>query len=1149
MTKSTIAQSSLLLLLAVALSLSCGGPAPQPETQSAEDRREAAYRANNRGVALLEQFAYEQAVDAFREAVQIDPSLRLVRINLPIALYYASRTQEAQTAATAARAEYPDAPQPPYLLGLIARAQNQLDDAAAAFARVLELDPDDVGAKVNLALVDVQQRKYAEAADLCRSALALEPYNATAAYNLGLALTRAGDRAAGARALQQFEELRTAPYAITYSQTYLEQGRYAEAAASTGAEPDLVSSAAPALVFADATAALVDASANQTPAAAPELPAPLAGSVTLADLDGDGDLDVISTGPAVRILRNDRTRLVDVTRELGLAGIAAPATGAAAADFNNDLRTDLLLITVDGPRLFSQGQDGSFRDVDARLPAAALRQTARTAAFVDVDHDGDVDILIGGLTQVPPPSTSGWSFLRASSPTSSRLLRNNGNGTFQDITAAAGLGEASAVVALAPTDFDNRRDIDILTVPYGARPKLFKNLRTGSFADVAPSVGLPDVGPYTSLAVGDMNKDGFTDAFFGQESAPGIWALSDGRGRFRLEPGPVTSQGAIAAQIIDYDNDGLLDLFIATAEGPRVFRHMGRAWQEETDRAISAEVREASRGAGTITAIAAGDLDLDGDVDVVAHLRNGSVRVWRNDGGNQNRSLRVKLTGRVSNRSAVGAKVEVRAGRLHQKLETTATTPSTVPADLVFGLGRRSAADIVRVLWPAGILQAESAPTAAATSSGMSVLELNRKPSSCPYLFTWNGSRFEFVTDFLGGGEMGYLEEPGVRNVPYPVEYVRITDQQLRAQNGRLEIRVTNELEEVLFADQLELLAVTHPADVSVFPDEGLRATPRPFRLYAVRESRTPAAATDDHGHDVLPQLSHLDRRYADDFELLPIRGYARAHTLTLDLPPGPNPTSDESTVLLLTGWTDYAFSTDNVAAHQAGLKLSAPVLQVQDAAGRWQTVDPDIGIPVGRPQTLVVDVSRHLPKSRRLRIATNMRVYWDQVLVGTATKGSPLKIETTPRRSASLRWRGFSAEVTPDGREPFGYDYSTVLVQAPWKLMPGRYTREGDVGELIAAADDRFAISRTGDELALSFDASALLPLPPNSRRTFLLHGVGFSKEMDLNSASPDEVAPIPFRAMSRYPYRWPERYPHMDDLERFHTRAVSRSIPLLAP
>src|SRR5207249_2835381 len=172
------------------------------------------------------------------------------------------------------------------------------------------------------------------------------------------------------------------------------------------------------------------------------------------------------------------------------------------------------------------------------------------------------------------------------------------------------------------------------------------------------------------------------------------------------------------------------------------------------------------------------------------------------------------------------------------------------------------------------------------------------------------------------------------------------------------------------------------------------------------------------------------------------------------------------------TGWTDYAFSTDNVAASQAGLSLSPPVLQVKDGARGWKTVDADIGFPVGRPQTLVVDLTRFSP--RQVRIVTTLRIYWDQILVAKTTPVSPTT-QIVPDLSASLKWRGFSAEMTPDGREPFGYDYQRVRSDAPWKLMPGRYTREGDVRELVRVADDRFVVSRPGDELQLSFDASAL--------------------------------------------------------------------------
>ncbi|MBI2188504.1 MAG: VCBS repeat-containing protein [Acidobacteria bacterium] len=1119
-----IAIGALLVVAYVAI-----GPFTRVE-QNPDDRREAAYRANNRGVALLEQFAYDPAVQAFQEALTLDPELRLAHINLPIALFYAGAIDDAAREAAAARQRYPDAPQPPYLIGLIARSRNDVQQATEAFERVLQLDAEDVGSKVQLAQVYLQEQRYAEAATRAEEALTVEPYNATAAYNLGLALTRAGQSDAGQRALQRFQQLRESPYAITYSNTYLEQGRYAEAAASTGGEIELIDPATPDVSFTGETVASV-AGGTQ-----PALSSPLAGAIALADVDDDADLDLVALGATLRFLRNDAGTLTDATTAVGLDP-AFGGAGVLVGDYNNDLRPDLFLVGRRGHRLYEQGEQGRFVDVSIRAGLSTLPPLGRAAAFLDLDHDGDLDLFFGGLAAAAGAVPS-WDELRASPPVSSRVMRNNGNGTFTDITAATRMAQPGGALAVGPTDFDNRRDIDLLVVSLGDRPRLFRNMRDGTFADVAAASGLPDGTAFIALALADVNKDGYTDVLLGRESAPAQWALSDGRGHFRTTEAAAPTRGTRAAQIFDYDNDGLLDLFVVAAAGPRLFRNIGTQWVDVTDSALAPMV-ERFRTV-PLAAVATGDLDLDGDTDLVTMTETGEVSVWRNGNTAGHRSQRVRLAGRVSNRTGVGTKVELRSGSLYQKIETASATPPVGPADVVFGLGRRQTADVVRVLWPSGILQAETGLTEAGARGGLSVEELNRKPSSCPYLFTWNGREFEFVTDFMGGGEMGSWLAPGLRNVPDPTEYVRITDRQLQARDGRFDIRVTNELEEVLFVDHLSLLAVTHPADAMVFPEEGLRGSERPFRLYAVRDVRPPARARDEHGHDVLAQIAHMDRRYPDDFDRLPIRGYAREHALTIDVPADLQPTG---AVLLFTGWTDYAFSSDNVAAHQAGLGLAPPVLQVRDGSDRWHTIDADVGIPVGRPQTLVLDIARALSRGRQLRLVTNMRIYWDQILVGTAAADPP-DGKWLPRMTADLRWRGFSTEMSPDGREPFGYDYGRVLFTSPWKLMPGRYTREGDVEELLRSADDRFVISRPGDELSLSFDASPLPRLQDGMRRTYFLYTVGYSKEMDFHSASPDQAAPIPFRSMSAYPYAAPERYRHGQDLDRFHTRVVTRSI-----
>jgi len=366
----------------------------------------------------------------------------------------------------------------------------------------------------------------------------------------------------------------------------------------------------------------------------------------------------------------------------------------------------------------------------------------------------------------------------------------------------------------------------------------------------------------------------------------------------------------------------------------------------------------------------------------------------------------------------------------------------------------------------------------------------------------------------------------------------------LQPRDGRYELRVTNELEEATFVDRLQLIAVDHPADVEVYPHEGLKKPAPAFGLTTTKHARPVAKATEDTGRDVTGRLAQVDREYADGFTLDAIRGYAAPHMLTLDLG-----SEAAKSVLLMTGWTDYAFSADNVAASHAGRSLTPPRLEVQDASGGWHTAIEDIGIPVGRPQTVVVDLRGTVPAGTHVvRISTNMRIYWDQILVDASGQTFPTRLTRLDPIVAHLAWRGFSAEVTPDGREPYGYDYARVTSVSPWKQMTGRYTREGDVRALLRRVDDQFVLSRPGDEIALSFDAAALPPLAAGLARTFLLYADGYSKEMDLNSASPDTVEPLPFHGMTRYPYAAPEHYPRTPDhdayIEAYNTRWIVRGV-----
>ena len=222
---------------------------------------------------------------------------------------------------------------------------------------------------------------------------------------------------------------------------------------------------------------------------------------------------------------------------------------------------------------------------------------------------------------------------------------------------------------------------------------------------------------------------------------------------------------------------------------------------------------------------------------------------------------------------------------------------------------------------------------------------------------------------------------------------------------------------------------------------------------------------------------------------------------------------------------------------------------------GNWRDA-VEIGIPVGRPQTIAVDLTDHLyPGEHEVRILTNMRVYWDQIQIGQPVSLDNIKDHAVAREqtlhatTAELRTRGFSKELHPNGTQPTTYDYEQVSLLSPWKTMSGSYTRPGDVRQLLAVSDDLFTIAKDGDEVILSFDAAQLDPLPANWTRTYLLRTDGFSKEMDINSASPDSIEPLPFHAMSAYPYSESEHYPktrvHEAYRKIFNSRQVVQSIP----
>ncbi|MGH9837290.1 MAG: FG-GAP-like repeat-containing protein [Blastocatellia bacterium] len=1138
-------------------------------------KREPLYRLNNLGVALMEQYKHEDATRKFKEALAADPKFAASRINLAMAQLflndYAGALDEAREALKVA----PESLHAHYVLANALRNEKLYDEAIAAFNKVLAADPRDPASNIQVGQIHAQKQQYDRAIAAFRRALDAEPYNSTAAYSLAQALNRSGNQAEGAKMLQRFQQLRASGYATSLGLTYGEKGRYAEAVVSTGAEADLVSTEAAKLNFVVADAGL-NVKTSVKPLSAVlgvklnkndfdekkknELIAPFSSNVTLGDYDNDNRLDLFVAGvdpagkPFVKLLHNDGGKFSDATEKSKIA-VSNPASGAVFGDFDNDGKTDLAVFGYQTLAVWKNNRDGSFADVTKQsgLPTN-YASWAMTAAWVDADHDGDLDLFVGNFADLSkwPATGDSATFPDDFAGDENKLFRNNGNGTFADITPQTGLGGGkNKTTAVVCTDYNNQRDIDFLVVNYAAPVQLFSNQRDGSFKEVAAQAGIKFSGRTFAAAAGDLNKDNYPDFYFPviremefpqngklDVNVPALY-LSDGKGGFKAGlDGPI--QGRVAmesvAQMADFDNDGLLDM-LGLAFSSIHFRRNTSDFRQMPG--ISAAPEQ------TLIldnrALASGDLDGDGAIDVVAVKADGSFAVLRNQGANKN-YVHLSLAGKTGNRSAIGAKVEMRSGSLRQKLEVYASSPAPAAAGLNFGLGYRTQVDALQLLWPAGILQSEVAIKA---SQSNAIEELDRKGTSCPILYAWNGERYEFVTDFLGGSAIGARVPGNAWNYPDTDEYVRVTAGQLKPHDGRYSILMNNQLEEVIYFDAVKLLAVDHPAETEIYPNERLMpAPPFPeFKIYSTRGARPPVSAVDDKGADILPLVARVDRRYPEDFEKLRFKGYAKEHAITLDLG---DVSRAKRVLLLLTAWIDYADSTSNMAATQAGTTLTPPYVQVKNDRGEWQTVIAQMGFPAGLPKTMTVDLTgKFLCQDSRVRIVTSMRIYWDQILVDTSDGRSPMKVTRLDPLAADLRWRGFPREHSPDGRKPLIYDYSRVEPAAPWKAHLGNYTRFGDVRGLLVAPDDRYVITRSGDEMQVDFDARRLPALPAGWKRTFLVYADGFGKDMDLNSARPDTIGELPFHGMKSYPHAPGESYPmtrrHQDYLRRYNTRTVN--------
>ena len=1075
-------------------------------------RAEAA-RLNNLGVAMMNQQMMDKAVVKFDAAYKLDPSMATAVLNKGIALLNLQKLPEAEETLQQAAAKDSKNPGVWYNLGLVHRAEGRPVEAIADFQHVLTIDPNDPDVYYFLGTFYSQQQDYTKAIEAFQQALKIQPLHASAEFGLARALQRAGKTDEAGVHLKNFEHLTHNKISAPITLAYGEQGRYSVAQDVVTTEP-AVGPMIPVRFVAQTLENGGSASASGSPAGGS------GGGLCMLDVDGDGRLDLVtmkSGEHAIRVLRNSGD---GSWKEMPLKGagldVAGNAVSCAVGDYDNDGKNDLAVALSDRVILFHNDGAGKFSDVTANVGIAPLNEPAGMT-FVDYDHDGDLDLFI-----------TGKRLANVKGSTDNVLWRNNGNGTFTNWTTEAGLAGAGATTSVVLSDINNDRAVDLVVTGAAGAPAVYLNQRDGPFKAM-PLYDAAGLSPTVGVYVFDFNKDGWMDVALTHAGAPGVslWRNTDGK-HFERVPLPVTdATRGWGVTSIDFDNDGWVDMavVIETAKGDelRVLRNKGAQGFEDVSASLGLDKVKLRDARSLIAA----DLDNDLAADLIVMQLGGDPIVLHNDGGSKNHALRIDLKGLADNKTGLGTKIEVFANGLWQKFEVAggAGYLSQGPPAILAGLGKNPQADIVRMLWPTGVLQDE---IDVATNKPVSFLELDRRGSSCPTLFAWDGGKYGFITDVIGAGVIGHWISPTSKNTPDPEEWVKIDGSKLRAKDGYLSVRFGEPMEEVNYIDQLRLVAVDHPAEIDVYPDERFLDTP-PFasgKTVATSAPHPPAGAWDDHGRDVLPLLTARDHKYVRDFTNLPYGGFANPHTLTLDLGRW---TPRNPLRLFLSGFIEYFSATSMYAAWQAGMQPISPYIEALMPDGTWKRVLNEMGFPAGLPRTITVDLTGKLPiGAQKIRITTNLQIYWDEVLVdnGPAREDS-VRTTELPLTSATLGFRGYPRQV--DGETPgdLTYYYDQASTTGPFSRLRGSYTQYGDVTPLLTSIDNHFVVFGTGEDIDAEFAAASLPVLPQGWKRDYFFYANGFVKDMDFYEAIPFTVADMPFHGMSTYPYPASQNYP----------------------
>lgn len=720
-----------------------------------------------------------------------------------------------------------------------------------------------------------------------------------------------------------------------------------------------------------------------------------------------------------------------------------------------------------------------------------------TVAWLDHDQDGDLDLWAAGADGL-------------------RLLHQE-DGVFSE--AAVTLPELPAGLAdMIPVDQDHEGDLDLLLVgDFGAR--LWRDdgsAQGGGFEDISAVSGVDHGGALSWCLTEDFDTDSDVDLLVGGSGGTILYTNLRGS-RFEVMAQGFDGVGQEGRpHAWDEDRDGRPDLRFAD----------GGTWRGVAGgRFVAAE-------APVEAPLHLADLDRDGLADQPSLEADGLT--VRRGAPNGSGHMELALRGTADNRRAVGAIVEYRAGGHYNRVYWRGEPQ-------VLDYGGETEADWIKITWTNGVTQ-----FGVDVPDGERIILTQKEglAGSCPFLYTWNGETYEFISDVLGATPLGLPMAEGMYVPPDHDEYVLVLGEQLVEKDGFLDLQFTEELREVTYLDRIRLDVVDHPEGSEVYPNERFTFPPFPEpHNHTVVDPLTPVSVTGSDGNDWTEELQEIDLRFAVPFEHYQgtfesdqpwggqFLGLTPYHTLEIAFE-GEDIEDAEKLRLLFTGWFYWSVASVNMASSRTpGIGFIPPMLEVPDGEGGWRMIEPSIGFPAGKLKTMVIDVTDILVRDDpRIRVSSTLRLYWDSIRLATDADDAPTRVTPLEPASAELWHRGFSRPVQTEQSaelllEWFEWD---ALEPAPrWNQHPGLYTRLGDVLPLVTEVEDMFVVMGSGDALHVRFDARGLPPLPDGWRRDYMVYLDGWAKDRDHSCADVEYTEPFPFHGMSGFPYGPDEAFP----------------------